>query len=201
MANIITLIAEARDEFGKGAARRIRRDNKVPAVLYSGGDEPIHVTLPGHQTMLALRSANALLAIQLPDGTEQLALPKQVHRHPVRDLIMHVDLLKVKRGEKVSVQVPVVLTGEPADLSGVVNHERIEITVRAEATSIPAAIEVSLTDLHIGDHVLVGEIALPEGSQLDDDPEALVVAVNAPVAVVEESAEEDAEDGSEAAEE
>lgn len=201
MANIITLIAEARNEFGKGAARRIRRDNKVPAVLYSGGDEPIHVTLPGHQTMLALRSANALLAIQLPDGTEQLALPKQVHRHPVRDLIMHVDLLKVKRGEKVSVQVPVVLTGEPADLSGVVNHERIEITVRAEATSIPAAIEVSLTDLHIGDHVLVGEIALPEGSQLDDDPEALVVAVNAPVAVVEESAEEDAEDGSEAAEE
>lgn len=201
MANIITLIAEARDEFGKGAARRIRRDNKVPAVLYSGGDEPIHVTLPGHQTMLSLRSANALLAIQLPDGTEQLALPKQVHRHPVRDLIMHVDLLKVKRGEKVSVQVPVVLTGEPADLSGVVNHERIEITVRAEATSIPAAIEVSLTDLHIGDHVLVGEIALPEGSQLDDDPEALVVAVNAPVAVVEESAEEDAEDGSEAAEE
>lgn len=199
MANTIKLTAEVRDEFGKGAARRIRRDNKVPAVLYSGGETPTHITLPGHDTMLALRAANALLAIALPDGTEQLALPKQVHRHPVRDTILHVDLLKVKRGEKVSVPVPVVIVGELSDSAAVVNHERTEVTLLVEATNIPAAIEAPIASLAIGDQILVGQLNLPAGAELDDDAEALVVSIAAPtVAAGPADTEEDAEAGEEA---
>lgn len=181
MASTIKLDAELRDEFGKGAARRIRRENKIPAVLYSNGETPTHVVLPGHETMLALRAANALLSIQFADGTEQLALPKAVQRNPIKDLILHVDLLKVERGEKVSVQVPLVLVGEIEDTSLLVNHERVELTVLAEATDIPASIEVSLDGLNLGDQILAKDVTLPEGVELDDDEEALIVAVQAPI--------------------
>lgn len=182
MVDVIDLSAEAREEFGKGAARRIRRADKVPAVLYANGHEPVHVTLQGHESMLALRQANALLNVKLPDGTEQLALPKQVVRHPVSGNLVHVDLLMVFRGERVSVQVPVVITGEAVP-DALVNTERNEITLNAEATNIPSRVEVSIEGLQVGSQIMVGDIALPEGAELDDDPEALVVSINAAASV------------------
>ncbi len=184
MVDTIPLTAEARAEFGKGAARRIRRADKIPAVLYANGHEPVHVTLPGHESMLALRQANALLSIALPDGTEHLALPKQIQRHPVSNHIEHVDLLMVFRGEHVTVQIPVVVTGEPEG-AVLVNTERTEITVKAEATNIPAHVEVSIASLEVGAQILVGDIVLPDDVTLDDDAEALVLSINAAASVDE----------------
>ncbi len=184
MADTIKLTAEARDEFGKGAARRIRRQNKVPAVLYGRGAEPIHVTLPGHETMLALRAANALLELQFDGGDSQLALPKQVQRHPVRNSIEHVDLIIVRRGEKVTVPVPVIVIGEAAD-DTLVNLERNDLQILAEATSIPAHIEVSVEGLEVGTQILAGDIALPEGAELADDEDVLVVVIS-PATTAEE---------------
>src|SRR3982751_4025309 len=109
----VKLTAESRTEFGKGAARRLRRAAKIPAVLYGHGADPVHVALPGHATMLALKHANALLALDL-GGTTTLALPKAVQRNPVRGVIEHVDLLIVRRGERVTVEVPLHVTGAPA---------------------------------------------------------------------------------------
>ena len=113
MPSEVKIAAEPRTEFGKGAARRIRRANKVPAVLYGHGTDPVHITLPGHDLMLALKTANALLSIELA-GNSQLALPKQVQRDPIRGFIEHADLLIVRQGEKVTVDVPVLLVGEAA---------------------------------------------------------------------------------------
>ena len=177
MADTIKLVAENRDEFGKGAARRIRRDHKIPAVIYWHHHDPIHITLPGHESMLALRQSNALIEITFADGGTQLVLPKQIVRHPVSNNILHVDLLIVVKGEKVAVQVPVVLEGE-AEPGALVNHERNEVTVLADPTAIPAEFVVSLEGLKIGDQVTVGDIKLPAGVELDDDAEALVVAIH-----------------------
>ena len=181
MADTINLTAEAREEFGKGASRRIRRQHKIPAVLYGRGEDPIHIRCPA-DTMLALRQANALLSINLPGAEEKLALPKQVQRHPVRNTIEHVDLLIVRRGERVIVAVPVVLTGEPVD-DVLVNQDLTELNVSAEATSIPAQIEVSIEGLEIGAQVLAGDVALPEGVELQDDPDSLIVSINPAIAV------------------
>lgn len=195
MADTINLTAEAREEFGKGASRRIRRQHKIPAVLYGRGEDPIHITLPGHDTMLALRQANALLSINLPGSEEKLALPKQVQRHPVRHTIEHVDLLIVRRGERVIVAVPVVLTGEPVP-DVLVNQDLTELNVSAEATSIPGQIEVSIEGMEIGAQVLAGDVALPEGVELQDDPESLIVSINPAIAVeVMLEASEEAEAG------
>ena len=132
----VKLIAELRTEFGKGAARRIRRADKVPAVLYGHGTAPIHIALPGHETLLALRTANALLSIEV-DGSSQLALPKQVQRDPLRHTIEHVDLVIVRRGEKVTVDVAIHLVGEAGpDTLVVVDHNTVP--VEAEATQIPS---------------------------------------------------------------
>ena len=207
MVEMIKLNAEAREEFGKGAARRIRRAHKIPAVMYVNGGEPKHITLPGHESMLALRQANALLSIQLPDGTEQLALPKQVQRHPVTNNLEHVDLLIVRRGERVVVSVPVVLVGEPV-VDVLVNQGLNELSVSAEATHIPAQIEISIDGLNVGAQILAGEVVLPEGVELADDPEVLVLSINASIAVedmletaeaeaVEEGGDQDAESAGE----
>ena len=197
MAEIIKLTAEARDEFGKGAARRIRRADKVPAVLYGRGADPIHVTLHGHETMLALRQANALLSLVMTDGKEHLALPKQVQRHPFRGFIEHVDLLIVRRGERVTVPVQIILVGEAAD-DVQINQERNEIHVSAEATNIPAHIEVSIAGLDVGDQILAGDVVLPEGVELDDDPEALIISINSSMSVAD-MLEGGAEEGAAAA--
>ena len=173
----VKLTAELRTEFGKGAARRIRRANNVPAVLYGHGTDPVHITLPGHETLLALRTANALLSIDV-DGASQLALPKQVQRDPIKHTIEHVDLVLVRRGEKVSVEVQVHVHGDAADETLVVVDANT-VTIEAEATHIPNEIVVSIEGLTAGTQILASDLVLPEGSKLDMDPDTLIVNVTA----------------------
>ena len=171
----VKLTAEVRTEFGKGAARRIRRADKVPAVLYGHGTDPIHITLPGHETLLALRTANSLLSIDV-DGTSQLALPKQVQRDPLKHTIEHVDLVLVRRGEMVTVDVAILVEGEAApDTLVVVDHNSIPVS--ADATAIPTEIVVSIEGLRAGTQILARDIKLPEGSTLHIDPDALVINI------------------------
>lgn len=185
----IKIAAEPRTEFGKGAARRIRRNNQVPAVLYEQGNDPIHVALPGHDLMMALTNANALLSVKVK-GKNHLAIPKQIQREVIRGFIKHVDLLKVKRGEKVTVDVPVHVIGEAISGSLVVT-EMSEITLEAEATHIPEYVEVSIDGLDIGDQVHANQLDLPEGSALAVDEESLVVNVSSqPTEPEPEAAEE-----------
>lgn len=172
----VKLDAETRNEFGKGAARRIRRADKIPAVLYGHGTDPIHITLPGHETQMALRQPNVLLSLTI-DGKEQLALPKQVQRDPIKRTIEHVDLLLVKRGEKVTVEVPVVVIGDvPSDATLI--QDLNEIQVEAPSTNIPGDIEINVGELKIGDHVTLADVKLPEGATAVGDPETLVLSVS-----------------------
>ena len=175
--------SEPRTEFGKGAARRIRRADKIPAVIYGHGNETIHVTLPGHDTMMALKhgGANALLNIDI-DGKVQLALAKQVQSDPIRGFLEHVDLVAVRKGEKVTVEVPIHVTGE-AKSDALVVTETNTITLEAEATHIPESIEVSVEDAENGFQVFASDLALPSGSTLVTDAEILIVNVtHAPTA-------------------
>ncbi|MPZ94175.1 MAG: 50S ribosomal protein L25/general stress protein Ctc [Propionibacteriales bacterium] len=177
MSSEVKIQAEPRTEFGKGAARRIRRDDKVPAVLYGHGTDPVHITLPGHDTMLALKTANALLSIDI-DGESRLALPKQVQRDPIKGFIEHVDLILVRRGEKVFVDVAVHVVGEP-EPGALVVTESNTVSLQAEATNIPSSVEVSIEGLEIGSQVLAKDLVLPEGSLLHVDEETLVVNITA----------------------
>jgi len=189
----IKLVAEARTEFGKGAARRVRRANKIPAVLYGHGSDPLHVTLPGHETMMALKHSNALFSIEL-EGKARLAIAKDVQRDPVRNVIEHVDLLIVKKGEKVAVDVPVVVTGESAP--GTIHLVDLQtLAVEAEATHLPESIEVSIEGLEAGSQILAGDVKLPQGTTLTADAELLVVSVTEPQAeATEDEAAEAAEE-------
>lgn len=188
----IKIPADTRTEFGKGAARRIRRADKVPAVLYGHGGDPVHVTLPGHELMLALKNSNALLSIEL--GSEShLAIPKQVQRDPLKGFIEHADLLIVKRGEKVSVDVSVNLEGEAAPESLVV-LENATVTLEVEATAIPESLEVSVEGLEAGSQILASDLTLPSGAALAVDEELLIVnVVHAPTAEEVEAELEEAE--------
>jgi len=194
----IKLAAEARTEFGKGAARRIRRENKIPAVLYGHGTDPLHITLQGHATMLAMRHSNALFSIEL-DGKTELAVAKDVQRTPVNSVIEHIDFLIVRRGEKIAVDVTVNVVGESAP--GTIHFvEAQTLSVEAEATHLPESVEVSIEGLEAGQHVTAGEVELPKGATLLTDPEAAVVQIAEPRA--EAAAEdEEAEEGEAAAEE
>lgn len=169
--------AESRTEFGKGAARRIRREHKVPAVIYGHGNEPVHVTLPGHDTMMALKhgGANALLELDI-DGKTQLALTKQVQVDPIRRVLEHIDFVAVVKGEKVTVDVPVHLTGEAARETLVVT-ENATVQLEAEATHIPEFIEVDIEGAAAGTQILASDLKLPSGSTLLLDPETLIVNV------------------------
>jgi large subunit ribosomal protein L25 len=192
------IAAEPRTEFGKGAARRIRRAAKVPAVLYGHGIDPIHVTLPGHDTMLALKhgGANALLTITI-DGKEQLTLPKQIQRDPIKGHLEHLDLVIVRRGEKVTVDIPVHVVGEPAGDALVVT-EATTVSVEAEATHIPEFVEVSVEGAEVGHQILAKDLSLPSGSTVLADDETLIVNVtHAPTAdeVESELAEAEADAG------
>ncbi|MEP6527095.1 MAG: 50S ribosomal protein L25/general stress protein Ctc [Nocardioidaceae bacterium] len=192
----VKIQAEPRTEFGKGAARRIRRDHKIPAVLYGHGSDPVHITLPGHDLMLALKTANALLSVEF-QGNSQLALPKAVQRDPIRGHIEHADLILVRRGEKVTVEVAVHLVGEAAPETLVVT-EHATIAIEAEATNIPNSIEVSLDGLAVGSQVLAKDLVLPEGSSLQLDDDVLVVNITAAQTAEEleaELAEAEAEAG------
>jgi large subunit ribosomal protein L25 len=180
--------AEPRTEFGKGAARRIRRADKVPAVLYGHGTAPVHITLPGHDTMLALKhgGANALLSIEV-NGQSQLALPKQVQRDPIKGFLEHLDLIVVSKGEKVTVDIPVHVVGQSAPETLVVT-EHASIPVEAEATHIPEFVEVSVEGAEIGTQILAKDLQLPKGSTAQLDDEALIVNVtHAPTAEQVES--------------
>ena len=175
MSDSTRIPAEKRTEFGKGAARRIRRADKVPAVLYGHGTDPIHLSLPGHETLLALRHTNAILTLDV-EGDEHLALAKDVQRDPIKRFIEHVDLVIVRRGEKVTVDVAVHVEGEAAPET-VVTTDLVDLTVEADALSIPESFTVSVEGLEAGTQILAGQVELPEGVTLVTDPEALVVNV------------------------
>ncbi len=174
----VKIQAESRSEFGKGAARRIRRADKVPAVLYGHGTDPVHITLPGHDTMLALKTANALLAIEIEGGDSHLALPKQIQRDPIKGFIEHVDLVIVRRGEKVTVDITLHVEGEAAADTLVVT-EHPQITVEAEATHIPEGVTVSVEGLDVGAQIHASDLELPVGTTLVTDPDTLVVNITA----------------------
>jgi large subunit ribosomal protein L25 len=171
------ITAEKRNEFGKGAARRIRRENKIPAVVYGHGNDPIHLTLPGHATMMALKhgGANALLELDI-EGDEQLALTKQVQVDPIRRVLEHIDFVAVRRGEKVTVDVPVHVVGDAAPETLVVNENTV-VSVEAEATHIPEFFEVSVEGAAAGTQILAKDLDLPSGTTLLADEELLIVNV------------------------
>jgi len=172
----VHIAAEPRTEFGKGAARRERRAGRVPAVLYGHGSEPRHVSLPGHDVLLALRTANVLIRLDGLPGGSQLALPKAVQRHAIRGSVQHVDLIMVRLGEKVTVEIPVTVTGELAP-DGMLDQQVIQIAVEAEATNIPPGVEVSIEGMDVGDAVHAGDLALPEGVTLAVESDVLVLHV------------------------
>jgi large subunit ribosomal protein L25 len=171
----VKLTAQPRTEFGKGAARRLRRADMVPAVLYGHGTAPVHVALPGHATMMALKQSNALLNLDV-DGKSTLALPKDVQRDPLRGFIEHVDLLIVRRGERVTVDVSVHVTGEPVS-GALITTEATTLSLEVEATSIPQSVEFDISGLAIGTQVHAGQVVLPDGAVLVTDPDALLINI------------------------
>ena len=170
----IRIVAESRTEFGKGPARRTRRAGKVPAVLYGHGDKPRHYALPGHELMLALKhDANALLTLQTEDG-EQLALPKVIVRDPIKRTLEHIDLVAVRKGEKVTVEVPIQLIGK-AGPDTLVDQQTMTLTIEADATKLPDHVEVSIEGLAPGKHITAKDITLAPGTTLAQDPDHVIV--------------------------
>lgn len=195
----VRIKAETRTEFGKGGARRTRRAGNVPAVLYGHGTDPQHIALPAREFAAAIRHGgiNQLFTIEGADGTETLALPKAIQRDPVRDSFDHIDLLIVRRGEKVTVDVPVHITGTAAPET-IVTVEQQTLSVIADATQLPDRFEVSIQGLPAGSHITAGQVELPEGTELAADPESLVVVIQ--VAAVADLGEPEVTEGEEAAE-
>ncbi|MFD3332325.1 50S ribosomal protein L25/general stress protein Ctc [Streptomyces sp. NPDC058700] len=192
----IKLAAAVRTEFGKGAARAVRRDGRVPAVVYGHGAEPAHVTLPAHDLALALRTPNVLLALDV-DGKSELAIPKAVQRDAIKGFLVHVDLLLVRRGEKVTVEVVVETEGDLAPGSFLVENVLNTLSVETEATHIPTSVTVSIEGLEAGNSILAKDIELPSGTTLVTDPDAVVIQILA--AQAEEPAAEGTEtEGAEA---
>ena len=173
----IKIQAEERTEFGKGAARRIRRNDKVPAVLYGHGSEPVHVTLPGHELMMAFKTANVLLSVELGKD-KHLVIPRQVQRDPLKGFIEHADLLIVKRGEKVTIDVQIHLVGEAVPGS-LIQSEVNSVSLEAEATHIPTGIDVSVEGLEVGARLTASDLILPTGSTLAVDEDALILQITA----------------------
>ncbi|MBM7831436.1 large subunit ribosomal protein L25 [Agromyces cerinus] len=187
------VVADTRESFGKGAARKLRATGKIPAVVYGHGTEPRHIALPAHQIGLILRKANAVLDLQI-EGKSQLALVKDVQKDPVHQVIEHLDLIVIKKGEKVQVEVPVHVEGEtaPGTIADVDQHT---LSLEVEATHIPENVVVSVEGLEEGTQILAGAVTLPKGATLLTDPEALVINVHTPqkVDLGEEAAEAEAE--------
>jgi large subunit ribosomal protein L25 len=197
----VKIAAETRDEFGKGAARRIRREGKVPAVLYGHGNQTRHLTLPGHDMMLALKTPNVLLRLEgLRNGSE-IALPKAVQRDPIKGFLEHVDLILVRRGEKVTVEVPIRVSGDIAPGETMLNQLLVQIPLEADATNIPQGIDVDVEGMDLGDAVHASDLELPAGVTLQVEPDTLVLHVIAQQAAEEpEEEEEGAEEAPEALE-
>ena len=173
----VRLNAETRTEFGKGGARRTRRAGKIPAVIYGHGADPRHVSLPAREFTTAIRNggANVLLTLDLA-GEEQLAIPKAIQRHAIKGTYDHVDLLAVRRGEKVTIDVPITITGALAP-GAILQQELNSVTVEAEATHLPTEVEINIEGLKIGTSVTMGDLKLASGSALVNDPEQLVIAI------------------------
>ena len=182
----ITINGVVRTEFGKGASRRARRDGLVPAVIYGHGEKPQHITLPARELGVALKQSNVLLDIVI-DGKTELTLPKAIVRHPLKQILEHIDLVLVRRGEKVVVSVPVHAIGEH-DRDGVLEHVNNTIEVRVEATAIPSFLELDITGLAAGTSLYAGDVVLPAGVELESDVKMIVVHVSERSAIVEEVA-------------
>lgn len=177
----VRIPTEARHEFGKGAARRMRRAERIPGVLYGHGKEPRHFTLPGHELMLALRTPNVLLRLT-GNGVERgetLAIPKQVQRDPLKGFLQHVDLLLVRRGEQVEVDIPLSVVGEIV-AGGMLDQQEVQVRVEAEATNIPGEIGVDVTGMEVGASVHAGDLDLPRNTSLAGDEEQLLLQVIGP---------------------
>jgi large subunit ribosomal protein L25 len=174
----VKISAEPRTEFGKGGARRTRRAGKVPAVLYGHGENPRHIALPAREFAAAIRrgGANQLFSIEISDGDNALALPKAIQRDPIRDTYEHVDLLVVRRGEMITIEVPVQLIGEPARDTLIV-HEHAMLSVLADATRLPDHLELSIDGMEAGTRVTAADVTLPEGVELAADPELVVAMI------------------------
>ena len=193
----IRLVSDKRTEFGKGAARKLRRADKVPAVLYGHGEAPVHLALPFHDTFQALKNPNALLTIAVDGEGDQLALAKDVQRDPIKPLIEHVDLVIVKRGEKVTVEVPVHVEGDAAPET-VVTVDNATLEIEADVTNLPEALVVSVEGLEVGTQILAGQVEMPAGSTLASDAELLVINITQQISAEEleaELAEAEAEAG------
>ena len=187
----VKIAAETRNEFGKGVARRLRQDGRVPAVLYGHGTETRHLTLPGHDLMRALRTPNVLLRLEGLTKGGEIALPKAVQRDPIKNIIEHVDLILVRQGEKVTVEIPLRLVGEIAPGDGMLDQQLVQITVEAEATNIPRGLDVDIEGLELGQGVHASDLRLPEGVSLQVEPDTLIVhVIEQRTAEPEEGAEE-----------
>jgi large subunit ribosomal protein L25 len=196
----VKISAELRTEFGKGGARRTRRAGKVPAVLYGHGEKPRHIALPARELAAAIRHGGMtqVFNIEVSDGSTVLALPKAIQRDPIKDSYEHVDLLVVRRGEKVTVEIPVQLTGEAAR-DTLVMHEQDTLTVLADATRLPSSLEASIEGLEVGSQVHASDVKLPEGVELAADPELVIAIVQpSPSAASLEGDSADAAAGAEA---
>lgn len=187
--DIVDLPVETRTDFGKGASRRVRREGYIPAVLYGHGENPRHLLLPRHEGFLALRNPNQLLRLVEGDSTE-MALPKDIQRNTLREEVMHVDLLIVRRGERVTVEVPVVVIGEVAPEHTYV-LDVISVPVEADALDLPDSVTIDLTDRKAGEHVYAPDVILPEGVNIELDEEYLIATVDL---VVEQDLGEDTDD-------
>jgi len=196
----VKIAAEARTEFGKGAARRIRRQGKVPAVLYGHGTGTRHLNLPGHDLMLALKTPNVLLRLEGLENGSEIALPKAVQRDVLKGFLEHVDLILVRRGEKVTVEVPIRVSGEIAPGDGMLNQQLVQIPVEADATNIPQGIDVDVDGMEIGQAVHASDLRLPPGVTLQVEPDTLVLHVIAQAVHEVPEAEEGAEGAPEAPE-
>ncbi|MEU5425393.1 50S ribosomal protein L25/general stress protein Ctc [Streptomyces olivoreticuli] len=192
----VKLTAELRTEFGKGYARRIRRDKKVPAVVYGHGADPKHVAIDGHALMMALKTPNVLINLDV-EGKKELVIPKAVQREALRGFLVHVDLLTVKKGEKVTVEVPVHTEGELAPGGNLLEHILNALPVEAEATHIPEGFTISIEGMEAGHTIRAKDIPLPRGTSLAIDEEDAVLQVVA--AQAEEPAEEEEEEAEEGA--
>lgn len=198
MADYTKLAADVRTKFGKGAARKLRAADKIPAVVYGHGTEPKHISLPGHETMLLVRTANAVVDLDI-EGAAQLALVKDVQRDPVRQIIEHIDLVVLRRGEKVTVDVPVVVEGE--SFSGTIHVQDLNtVSLLVLATDIPEHVVIDVEGLEDGAQITAAQLELPEGAELETDGEALVVQIVTPRGTADDDAadEASAEAGAEA---
>ena len=194
------ITAEVRTSFGKGAARKLRVIGKIPAVVYGHGTDPQHLALPGHEVALLLRKANAVLELDI-EGTSQLALVKDVQKDPVRQIIEHIDLVVIRKGEKVIVDIPVHVEGEPVP-GTTINQDSNTVSLEVEATHIPENVVVSVEGLQEGAQILAKDLTLPTGATLVTDEETLIVGITGEVEqdLGDETETDEAAEGDDAAE-